>query len=301
MSDFAHNRSLYCSLWLVRNLLKYKRLTLEQIRQKWVDCEYARSGNLSRQSFIALRNTAEEILGLVIDCDRRTNEYYIEAQDGSQLSNWLVSTFSITGLASEQKDVRDRILLERPPVGIGFFDLIVEAFREGFALRMKYQKFTDSEPYNCIIEPYCLKHNQQRWYLLARKDHRPYLQTFALDRIVSLEAISDSHFSPEADFSAKEYYADSFGVIVDNSLPEDIVLRVHGVGRDYLRTAPLHASQRERVIDSEVSEFTLKCRPTRDLMLHLLGQGANIEVLKPASIREDIAKEVKLIAAHYSE
>lgn len=297
-NQIENHRMLNC-LWLVRILQKYKRMTLIDIQEQWKKSTLNEGRSLPRQTFVDLRNTTEELLSLEIACDRRTNQYYIANQADSNLSDWLISSFSISSLSSEQQKVRDRILLEAPPRGIEYFDLIIDAFRNEYALEMKYQKFSDSEPYTCFIEPYCLKHDHQRWYLLARKDHRQYLQTFALDRILEMEPIPDSTFVPEKDFSPSLHFEHSFGVFVGQQAPEDIRVRACGVGRDYLRTAPLHASQKETIVNNEVSDFWIKCRPTRDLLLHLLSQGADIEVIEPASFREEIAQEAKRIAQKY--
>ncbi len=294
------NRRMRICLWLVRILQKYKRMTLEDIRRQWMESDFSGGIELRRKTFIEYRRATEDLLSMEIACDRRTNEYYIALRDDSQIADWLISSFSISDLVREQQDVRDRILLDAPPAGIEHFDLIVDAFRNGYALEMTYQKFTDSEPYTCHIEPYCLKHDHQRWYLLARKDHRPHLQTFALDRIHSLEARRDVPFTPEADFSPRGHFADSFGIYVGQQLPADIRIRAYGVGRDYLRTAPLHPSQREHIFSDEISDFTLRCRPTRDLMLHLLSQGADIEVMEPDSFREELAQEAQKVAARYA-
>lgn len=301
MSYLSENRRLRICLWLVRMLQRHKELTLEEIRVLWAQSEFSNEGTrkLHRKLFVEYRNAAEDMLHLEIGCNRRNNKYYLANKDDNQLSDWLISSFSIGHLAQEQQDVKDRILLDRPPQGIEYFDLIIDAFRMGYALEMTYKKFYDSEPYTCFIEPYCLKHDQQRWYLLARKDHREYLQTFALDRIVSLSERKDCPFRPEEDFSPRLHFEHSFGVYVGNQPPVDIRIRAYGVGRDYLRTAPLHPSQREAYYSDEASDFTLHCRTTRDLLLHLLSQGSDIEVLEPADFRKQVETEAQRIAERY--
>lgn len=302
MNNQIENRRLRICLWLVRILQRHKALTLEEIRELWGKSDFCQDGQLRlhRQTFVDYRNAAEDLLHLEIACDRRTNKYYLANKDDSKLSDWLISSFSIGDLAREQQDVKDRILLDQPPRGIEFFDLIVDAFREGYALEMVYKKFYDSEPYTCFIEPYCLKHDHQRWYLLARKDHRGYLQTFALDRIQSITERKDCPFKPEDYFSPRQHFEHSFGVYVGTQSPINIKIRAYGVGRDYLRTAPLHHSQKEKVYNEEASDFTLYCRATRDLMLHLLSQGSDIEVLEPIEFRKQIETEAMKIIERYS-
>lgn len=299
MNNQMENRKLRNCLWLVRTLQKYKRITLTEIRKHWEESGQGEGRSLPRQTFVELRNATEDLLNIEIGCDMRTFEYYIASKDDSNLSDWLISSFSISNVAQEEQRVRDRILVEAPPRGIEHFELIIDSFRNGYALALTYQKFSDEKPYTCFIEPYCLKHDHQRWYLLARKNHRPHLQTFALDRIMGLEPLKECPFVPEKGFSPRQHFAHSFGVFVGQQEPTIIRVRAYGTGRDYLRTAPLHASQKESIISKEISDFKIVCRPTRDLKLHLLSQGADVEVMEPDFFREEMAQEAKLIAERY--
>lgn len=67
----------------------------------------------------------------------------------------------------------------------------------------------------------------------------------------------------------------------------------------YLRSLPLHSSQEEIETTPEYSVFRIRVRPTYDFERALLSYGATLEVLKPLSLRERIAKEIREMVNHY--
>lgn len=72
---------------------------------------------------------------------------------------------------------------------------------------------------------------------------------------------------------------------------------------DYLRTLPIHESQRELVElkEDEASYFELTVRPTFDLYQSLLAQADQIEVLEPASVRNEMRNFAKNLMSYYKE
>lgn len=294
------NRRLRSCLWLVALLQKHKRLTFAEINHYWLQDEDISGGiALPRRTYTDYIHSIEDILGIIIECDKRTNTYFIVVQDDGGLSQWLISTFSIGQLVQESQTVRDRILLEQPAKGMEYFNLIVESFRRGCCLEAGYRKFEDAAPYRCHLRPYCLKSYGGRWYLLAIKDNGEHPITLALDRMTEMRLFSEDLWQPEETFSPSQHYAYSFGVWGGQGEPPVIRLRVYGRERNYLRTQPLHPSQKEQKIDDETSDFTLRCHATRDLLLHLLSHGQGIEVIEPQQFREEMAQEVRGMSLRY--
>lgn len=300
MKAQIENRRLRSCLWLVSLLQRHRELTYAEINAYWcADADISGGSDLPRRTFTDYCHVIEDTLGMLIECNRRGNTYSIGATSDGTLSQWLISSFSVSQLVRESEEVRDRIILGLPPSGMGYFNTIVEAFRNNCCIRITYQKFDGVEPYDCHLQPYCLKIHQQRWYLLAIKDHGTRPVTFALDRMKHVELLHDEIFMVEDGFSAQEYYKGSFGVWTQEGEAPEVLLRAYGSERNYLRTLPLHASQREVKTAADYSDFVLKCFPTRDLLLHLLSHGQGLEVLSPDSLRRDMAHEVRLMMERY--
>ena len=302
METMIESRKMRSCMWIVNILQKHGRLTLAQLREFWQDdVDISRGMPLPRRTFFDYRNAIQDMLGIVVDCDKPTNTYYLNEGVGRDLSKWLISSFNVSQLVRENEEVRDRILLESPPSGMEHFQSIVEALRRQCCMLVTYQKFDDSDPYECHLQPYCLKLHQQRWYLLAVKDHGTRAVTFALDRIKHID-LMHSEKSPLPDgFTAQDYYGNCYGVWTGEGEVPAVRLRAYGNECKYLRSLPLHPSQREVLTCDAYADFELHCYTTRELLLHLLSHGSGLEVLEPKDFREAVEKEVREMMGKYEK
>lgn len=110
-----------------------------------------------------------------------------------------------------------------------------------------------------------------------------------------------STFRMKEDFDIDEYFRGCCGVIRSKEEPVKVVLKAYYAGPDYLRTLPIHESQRELVElkDDEASYFELTVRPTFDFYQSLLAQADQIEVLEPASVRNEMRNFAKNLMSYY--
>ena len=76
----------------------------------------------------------------------------------------------------------------------------------------------------------------------------------------NLKIMADT-FTPPPDASPEEYFRDSFGVMVTQSQPRTVKLKVEARQAKYFRALPLHPSQEEMVND-KYSIFTYRLRIT---------------------------------------
>lgn len=130
----------------------------------------------------------------------------------------------------------------------------------------------------------------QRWYMLARNVDYNYLHLYSLDRIEDVK-LTDANFVLPKDFSAKGYFAEYFGIVLDASVPlQRIVLRADKCHQHYMRTLPLHHSQKEIYACDDYADFELTLRPTYDFYMKLMSFGNMIKVLEPKSLQEKICK-----------
>lgn len=294
-------RSRTC-IWLVNTLLSYRKLTLRELSQLWrEDEDMSGGGELSRLRLQRAISAALDMLGVVIECDVRDGyRYYISANENLKATQWLISSQAIHQTITQSEQLRDRILLEEIPSGQHHLTTLISAMNRGKAIEMAYQKFADSEPVTAYVEPYCIKLSQQRWYLLGRKDHRDHLQVFALDRIQQLRILPDNDFVLPQGFSPREYFAHYFGVHTGSGmLPQQIRLRADAFWSNYLRTLPLHASQRQESSTPGACIFAYEMAVTPDLVNHLLTFGSGVEVLQPQALRDQLCDSIARMASLY--
>ena len=123
---------------------------------------------------------------------------------------------------------------------------------------------------------------------------------YALDRIVSLEEQDKTFVFPQ-NFNAEAFFKDCYGVIYGtNDKAQRIVLRAYPPYINYLRTLPLHASQKELESTEEYADFEYYLRPTFDFKQELLAQRDEVEVLEPAELRQEMGNTIKRMLKRYS-
>ena len=102
------------------------------------------------------------------------------------------------------------------------------------------------------------------------------------------------------DFCPEVYFGGCFGIIHDESCPlETVKMKVQAHQANYLRSLPLHPSQKELERTDEYSIFTVEVRPTFDFRQELLWNGDALEVLEPLGLRQEMADIVKQMLRHY--
>ena len=104
--------------------------------------------------------------------------------------------------------------------------------------------------------------------------------------------LTDETFEMPADFSPQDYFSEYYGVLTDDTPMAHVVIRAHRWTPDYLRTLPLHHSQREIASTEHYTDFSFDIRPTADFLGQLLSHGDGIEVLEPQELRQKMRQMI---------
>lgn len=283
-------------IWLVSTLRQYKRLSLEEINDLWVRDDVIGGEPLNRKSFMRHKDAILNMFGIIIECDREHGyKYYIENPEvlnDDSIEGWMLSTLTVGTVLSDSIPLRDRILLENVPAGEEYLQTIIRAIKTNRRIKITYKRF-GCERTEKTVAPYALKLFHQRWYLLSHTGN--HFATYSLDRMLSME-LTDETFEMPEDFSPETYFAEYFGVLTDETPLAHVVLRTYGKTPNYLRTLPLHPSQKEITQTDKYCDFSLDIRPTDDFIGELLKHAEGLEVLEPVDLRNkvrDILKETQ--------
>lgn len=88
-------------VWLVDTIYRAGHITYEEINEKWID-QGMDDNPIPLRTFHKWRIAAEEMFGLVIECERKGGyHYYIENRDEVKcggLQTWLMNTISVSNL-----------------------------------------------------------------------------------------------------------------------------------------------------------------------------------------------------------
>ena len=182
--------------------------------------------------------------------------------------------------------------------GLNLFRGLLQAIIKKRVLMIKYAPF-GKDSYCERVYPYHLKQFNDRWYLIAQAVGYDTLGHYALDRIEDVDEISIPYKESEVDF--EEYFNDVIGVTVPEHLESvDVLMRISNKRFNYIKTKPLHLSQ--RVISEEKDHVTISInvKITKELIALIHSFGPDIEVVSPASLRAEITNDIHSLNLIYS-
>jgi len=291
-------------VWLVDTIYRAGRITYEEINEKWLDQDMD-DKPIPLRTFHKWRIAAEDMFHLNIECERKGGyHYYIEnkAEIGQNgLRNWLLKTISVSNLLLDSQSLKDRILLEDIPSGQEYLATILDAMKTNNQLSITYHGYWRKEASTFTVYPYCVKLFKQRWYLVALSPYDKKVRIYSIDRIKDVE-VEDEHFVYPDDFDPETFFEGCIGVIVDLEFDiESVRLKVSANQSNYIRSLPMHSSQKETERNDDYSIFTLEVRPTYDFQQEILKNGADMEVLSPEWLRNKIAVMIENMSNNYKK
>lgn len=183
--------------------------------------------------------------------------------------------------------------------GTQYINDLYEAIKGKTALKLSYRPFS-KKPDQFICYPYLLKEYRNRWFMIGRREGMNVVTIFALDRIQQFTP----SFVPFVDnnlFDPETYFNNLVGVTLPvGGLVQKIDLKVTPAQAPYIRTKPIHSSQK---IIKEYKNGGLVIRlmliPNFELRSLLLSYVPDITVLTPAGLVREIKELLKKAVNQY--
>ena len=152
-------------------------------------------------------------------------------------------------------------------------------------LAVSYQPYESELPFEIIIHPYFLKQYNNRWFVFG---YNPVVErsdwNLALDRILHIKELSDL-YKQNTTIDWSQYFDDIIGVTKPiDGVVEDIELHFLGKTGKYMKTKPLHGSQRSKWLDDNKLEVRLKVMLNYELERLILSYADSVMVMKPLKL-----------------
>lgn len=277
--------------FIIINSLRNKPLSFDEINFK-LENEESIDGNkltCSQRTFQREIQAILSIYGIEIVCDRHTNKYFIkDLSENNAQTNRMLEALDLMNVLDRKKSISDYIFFEsRKSTGSIYIMDILTAIKRRECIRFIHRKFWDEEPTIREVEPYAVREYKYRWYLMAKDYKDNKVKYFGLDRVEEL-TITGKKFNFPKNFNPENYGENSYGVIVDDSDVHKIVLSFTKFQGKYIKTLPLHHSQ--KIISDNAGELKieLKLQITHDIKMDLLSYGNQVKVLEPKSLADEI-------------
>jgi len=235
-----------------------------------------------------------DIYGIDIKYDRKEKYYYVKDEDSVNKMIRLLESYQMFTILSLSNQVTKFMFLEkRKPLGIEIMRDLLRAIRKRVEISCIYEKFweaSNAKDRRSLL-PLALKEARNRWYLIAQDTKDDEIKSFGLDRITNLE-ISKTTFTYPEDLHVEKDFEHAFGIINSEEAPEKIKLWFNREQGNYIKSLPLHHSQKLLTETPTEMTFELFICPTHDFMMELLSMGANVKVLEPESLKQKIKKKL---------
>ena len=183
--------------------------------------------------------------------------------------------------------------------GQKWLDKLYESIKDEKTMMMRYQPF-GKDASDIIISPYLLKEFDNRWYLYALAHDKKELRTYGLERIVALKSSLQAYKTAD-NFDPDNYFNDIIGITLEaGKKAVAIEFEVYGNTTRYIKTKPLHPSQKEILSEKNMSRFEVRLIPNYELESLLLSFGENVKVVNPKTLVKKLAQRAGKLNSNYS-
>ena len=285
-------------IWLVQTFIDAgeRGLSLPEIVDRWT----ARYGgeDYPRRSFNNHREAVAEVFGIEIACNRSTNRYYIDAGESAvdkrQSVDWLVNTFTVNNLLTLSKErLSGRVSVEDIPSGQKWLVSVMQSMLDNTEMELHYRKYMSEDEEVRHIRPYAVKEFAKRWYIVAYSEEASALRVYAMDRILALKPTGEKFKMPKG-FQVDDLFESSYGIYLPEG-EEPVLVKLRTTLREaaYLQDLPLHPSQVFLGSEGDFCLFALRVIPNPNFIMELVKHGGRLEILEPASLREQVKQEFR--------
>jgi len=284
--------------FLIVEYLRNKPATFRQINDFLLDKEREIDYNLaiSQRTF---QRDCEEIAtlwGVEITFNKRENHYEIVNDENDLYFDRIMEAFDTVAVLQKAKTVGSYLYLEnRKSKGTEYFNGIIHAVQNQLVVTFQLNSYWQSASFRRCV-PKAIKESQNRYYLIAYDLDKKDFRNYGLDRISNFIITSEKQSTPEINVEA--FYKHAFGIECYHD-PEKIVLEFANDQKQYIKSLPLHTSQKITKENKETFTVELFMHPTNDFVMEIMRYVAICEVINPQFLRDRIKAEIKQLQEKY--
>lgn len=233
------------------------------------------------------------LFGISIEYSRQNLGYYIEDEIDNLNFQPMLEAFDLFNSMNIASDLSSFVFHEnRRPKGTEHLFGIIHAIKNRKQIQFGYQKFDDEQYRIRKGEPYALKEFKNRWYMLMYELSSSKVKTFALDRCSELEIMKQG-FTTDQIFNFSHQLSDCFGIIhPTDRRPEEVILSFKSLKGKFIKSLPLHKSQKIIIENEQELRIKLRVFITYDFILEILSHGSEVRVIEPPILVAEIRKRL---------
>lgn len=283
---------------LIIEFLRKKPATFKDIsnfllkKQNELEYDLAISQRTFQRDCIDINN----LWGVEIEFNKRENHYEIVNSENDLYFDRIMESFETMAFLQKAKKVSNYLYLEnRKSKGTEYFNGIIHAIENQLVLTFQLNSYWKETTFRRCV-PKAIKESQSRYYLIAFDLDKNEFRNFGLDRISNFTITAEKQNTPN--INVEVFYQHAFGIECFNN-PVKIVLEFINSQKQYLKSLPLHSSQKLFKENDNTFQIELFMYPTNDFYMEILRYGAICEVIEPDFLRNRIKDEIKQLQEKY--
>ena len=248
--------------------------------------------------------TLRDMCFIDVKYDRLNKGYFIDADSQPDFENWMhvFELFNTARVINEtlvkSSSNIDYIDFDRSAIHLKdeIMGKLLTAIVDRSKIKFDHQNFWQNEPKKIGLYPHLLKQYQNRWYVFGCFPNGDF-RSFGLERISNLEVLSEG-FKPKMKHP-KDAFNEIVGLVYSQSKVEDVILSYRADQGHYIKTQPIHSTQKILIDDENELRIQLRVRPNYELQEQILKQGERVTVLEPLWLKEEIKERLMEALGNY--
>ncbi len=273
---------------LIINKLKAKPATFQEIqdyllKQQEILDDYF---EISKRTFQRDLKEIQSIYEIEIQYNKKEGWYEILEDDLEKPFERIIEAVETINAISLSNSVSNKLLLEKKrATGSEHLHGLLHAIENKLVIRFEHQSYWKEGVTKRTVEPIAIKEAQNRWYLICFDVAKNEIRNFGLDRIFNFE-ITLTKFLPKM-INVNQLYENAFGIETYEPA-EKVILKFDKSQAFYLKSLPIHHSQ--KILEETPNAFIIELfvHPTFDFVIEILKYGDLVEVIAPLKLRETI-------------
>lgn len=180
-----------------------------------------------------------------------------------------------------------------------YIDIIKQAIKKQLCTELKYRSMSDRKAKTFIIHPYELIHYKGAYYCIAYslKAHAFRTYKFSEERMRSCRLLTN-HFNRDSDFDISDHIG-SVGLIKQEVIPiEFLAFKETAV---YMAERHVGFNPQFYWENAATLHYQTIFEGKKEAIAFLLSLGADIKLLSPSSLKQDLINEIQRMAEAYHD
>ncbi|MCA9961704.1 MAG: transcriptional regulator [Anaerolineales bacterium] len=182
---------------------------------------------------------------------------------------------------------------------VAVLEALAESWGTGRKVKVGYRSPRSGALRPRIIAPYAIEPTPSGFYVICHDDWSDELRTFKLDRLESAAVLKERYTIPES-FDLEAHLATGWRIMAGDEQNE-VVLRFSSVIASRVNERQWHPSQVIEPLAEGGCVLRVWVAQPLEMQPWIRSWGAEVEVLSPAWLRQQIADELRQAVAHYQE